>query len=432
VRATAIQQHLRQSLRSEMKRARMRSDEIFGLLDSESLYERPIAERHRLVFYLGHLETFDWNLICSRDFGMKSPNPEFDRLFAFGIDPTNGNLPNDSPNDWPREAEIRNYNQRVRAALDFCLEQSSDDLLFHVAIEHRLMHAETLAYLLHGLPYSMKKSHIVAEDLLTPPVTPRLVTVSSGMATLGMDRASGGFGWDNEFDVHQVHVPEFAIDVYKVTNGQYLEFVRAGGYSERSFWSTSSWDWITASGVQHPKFWKPVAGGWQCRTMFADVGFQPSWPVYVSYAEAEAYCRWKGKALPTEEQYHRAAFGSPDGSEQQFPWGNTPPQAQHGNFNFQRWDPTPVNSHPAGQSAFGVEDLMGNGWEWTSTVFAPFRGFEPFPFYPGYSADFFDGNHYVMKGGSPRTSALLLRRSFRNWFQPRYPHIYASFRCIQN
>jgi ergothioneine biosynthesis protein EgtB len=415
-----------------MQTARMRSDEIFSLLGPESLYERPIAERHRLVFYLGHLETFDWNLICAGAFGLKSLNPEFDRLFAFGIDPTNGNLPDDVAGDWPREAEIRNYNERVRAALDICFDQASDDLLFHVAIEHRLMHAETLAYLLHGLPYSMKKSQPVVEAPATPPVTPREVTVSGGMATLGLDRASGEFGWDNEFDVHQVNVPAFAIDAYKVTNGQYLEFIRAGGYKERTLWDARSWEWISASEVQHPKFWKPAGGGWRCRMMFADVEFQPSWPVYVSHAEAEAYCRWKGKTLPTEAQYHRAAFGTPDGSERMFPWGNMPPQPQHGNFNFQRWNPTPVNAHPAGQSAFCVEDLMGNGWEWTSTVFAPFRGFEPFPFYPGYSADFFDGNHYVMKGGSPRTSALLLRRSFRNWFQPRYPHIYASFRCVQS
>jgi len=411
----------------------MRSDEIFSLLGSDSLYERPIAERHRLVFYLGHLETFDWNLICAGSFGMKSLNPEFDRLFAFGIDPTNGNLPNDSVADWPRAEEIRNYNEGVRNALDSCFDQSSDALLVHVAIEHRLMHAETLAYMLHALPYSMKKSRPIAEvPPVMPPVTPRQVTISGGASTLGLDKHSGQFGWDNEFDIHQVHVPEFAIDVYKVTNGQYLEFVRAGGYTDRSFWSASSWEWITASGVQHPRFWKPVAGGWRCRTMFADVEFQPSWPVFVSHAEAEAYSRWKGKTLPTEAQYHRAAFGTPDGSEQMFPWGDTAPQAHQGNFDFQRWNPTAVNAHPEGQSAFGVEDLIGNGWEWTSTVFAPFHGFEPFPFYPGYSADFFDGNHYVMKGGSPRTSALLLRRSFRNWFQPRYPHIYASFRCVQS
>jgi iron(II)-dependent oxidoreductase len=415
-----------------MQMARMRSDEIFSLLSSDGLYERPVAERHRLVFYLGHLETFEWNLICAGGFGMKSLNPQFDRLFAFGIDPTNGNLPADTARDWPREAEIRNYNERIRTALNSCVEQTADDLLFHVAIEHRLMHVETLAYLLHGLPHSMKKSPLVAEPPETLPVMERQVLIPRGTATLGLARASGQFGWDNEFDVHQVDVPDFSIDVYKVTNGQYLEFVRAGGYSERSFWSTPSWEWVTASGVQHPKFWKRVNGEWQCRTMFADVRFQPSWPVYVSYAEAEAYCRWKGKSLPTEAQYHRAAFGTPGGFERPFPWGTMPPQAQHGNFNFHGWDPTPVDSHPGGESAFGVQGLMGNGWEWTSTVFAPFEGFEPFPFYPGYSADFFDGNHYVMKGGSPRTAAPLLRRSFRNWFQPRYPHIYASFRCIQN
>ena len=432
MRATAIQEHLRQNLRSEMQTARMRSDEIFSLLRHDSLFERPIAERHRLVFYLGHLETFDWNLICASLFGMKSVNPEFDRLFAFGIDPTNGSLPNDGAADWPREPEIRSYNERVRAAVDSCFDRAADPGLFHVAMEHRLMHVETLAYLLHGLPFSMKQSMGTLMPAASKPVTPRLVRVPDGIATLGLERRFATFGWDNEFDAHAVPVPGFEIDAYKVTNDQFLEFVRAGGYEERSFWNASAWEWITAAGIRHPKFWKPVAGGWQCRTMFEDVAFQPDWPVYVSHAEAEAYSRWKGKALPTEAQYHRAAFGTPNGSERPYPWGDASPQSHHGNFNFHRWDPTPVNAHPAGNSAFGVADLLGNGWEWTSTVFAPFPGFEPFPFYPGYSADFFDGNHYVMKGASPRTSALLLRRSFRNWFQPRYPHIYASFRCVQS
>jgi formylglycine-generating enzyme required for sulfatase activity len=101
-----------------------------------------------------------------------------------------------------------------------------------------------------------------------------------------------------------------------------------------------------------------------------------------------------------------------------------------GNFDFAGWDPTPVNSFPGGDSAFGVADLLGNGWEWTSTPFAPFAGFEPFPFYRGYSADFFDGKHFVMKGGSARTAACMLRSSFRNWFQPHYQYVYAGFRCV--
>ena len=93
--------------------------------------------------------------------------------------------------------------------------------------------------------------------------------------------------------------------------------------------------------------------------------------------------------------------------------------------------PTPVGAHPDGDSAFGVADLVGNGWEWTSTPFAPLPGFEAFPFYPGYSANFFDGKHFVMKGGSARTAACMLRRSFRNWFQPHYPYVYATFRCVE-
>jgi formylglycine-generating enzyme required for sulfatase activity len=154
--------------------------------------------------------------------------------------------------------------------------------------------------------------------------------------------------------------------------------------------------------------------------------------VYVSHAEASAYARYVGKSLPTEAQFHRAAYGTPEGSERAYPWGSSPPDPERGNFDFQYWDPVAVASYPGGRSALGVDDLIGNGWEWTSSLFAPLTGFEPFPFYPGYSANFFDGQHYVMKGGSPRTAACMLRRSFRNWFQAHYPFVYASFRCVAN
>jgi formylglycine-generating enzyme required for sulfatase activity len=155
-----------------------------------------------------------------------------------------------------------------------------------------------------------------------------------------------------------------------------------------------------------------------------------NWPVYVSRAEAAAYARWKGLELPTEAQWHRAAYGTPEGPERDYPWGSQPPDPDHGNFDFQNFDPVSVDSHPRGQSAFGIWGLLGNGWEWTSDRFGPFPGFSPASFYPGYSADFFDGEHFVMKGGSARTAACLLRRSFRNWFQPHYQYGYAGFRCV--
>jgi len=105
---------------------------------------------------------------------------------------------------------------------------------------------------------------------------------------------------------------------------------------------------------------------------------------------------------------------------------------ERGNFDCRRWDPTPVDAHPSGASAFGVHDLLGNGWEWTSTVFGPFPGFQRFPFYPGYSSDFFDGQHYVLKGSSAATAASMLRRPFRNWFQAHYPYVYATFRLVED
>ena len=165
--------------------------------------------------------------------------------------------------------------------------------------------------------------------------------------------------------------------------------------------------------------------------MFGGIPLPLSWPVYVSHAEAAAYCRWAGKKLPSEAQWHRAAYGAPDGTERSYPWGETAPDRTRGNFNFESWDAGPVDAHPAGASAFGIFDLLGNGWEWTSTHFGPFPGFRAAPYYPGYSANFFDGRHFVMKGGSPQTDACMLRRSFRNWFQPRYSYVYTTFRCVE-
>lgn len=154
-------------------------------------------------------------------------------------------------------------------------------------------------------------------------------------------------------------------------------------------------------------------------------------PVYVTHDAASVYARWRGMSLPSEAQFHRAAYGDASGEEREYPWGSAPPETVEGNFDFASWDPMPVTATPATDSAFGVSQLAGNGWEWTSTEFGPFPGFEVFPFYAGYSRNFFDGRHYVLKGGSPRTAACLLRRSFRNWFRPNYPYVYAAFRLAQ-
>jgi formylglycine-generating enzyme required for sulfatase activity len=398
-----------------LSQARAATDALFGMVRPGAFHERPVPERHRMIFYFGHLEAFDWNLV-SQAAGVPSFHPEFDQLFAFGIDPEPGQLPQNKRSDWPDRAEVQRYNLRVRQAIDDLSNQVSEQML-SVAIEHRLMHAETLAYLLHHLSTTQKDIPPVAP--LPPGSTPvrTAVEIPGGTVTLGQRHARPNsqypFGWDNEFDAHEVSVSAFAMSKYKVTNGEYLEFVRAG--------------------AKPPLFWTWHQGQWHWRAMSGEVLLPLDWPVYVTHEEASAFAAWTGKRLPTEAEFHRAAYGMPGGEEERtYPWGDDLPDTRRGNFNGNRWDPIPVTATPLGDSAFGISQLVGNGWEWTSTVFHPFPGFQPLSFYPGYSARFFDGNHYVLKGASSRTDNGLLRRSFRNWFRPNYPYVYAGFRCVED
>ena len=438
--ATAVR--IRHDLHTRLIQARQRTDDLFGIVREEAMYERPIAERHRVIFYLGHVEAFDWNLLAQRAFGLPPVQKTFDELFAFGIDPVGGGLPRDTPSDWPRREEVHRYNRKLRHELDGAIEESlahPDEghpqliSMLEVAIEHRLMHAETLAYMLHRLPSEKKVHGPIGLASGTRLVKSHLKEIPAGPVTLGLKRETGDeFGWDNELQAHEVDVAGFLMESGNVTNQEFLRFVQAGGYQNRGLWSAEAWEWKEKEGIEHPGFWKRDGNLWMYRAMFGEIRLPLDWPVYVSYAEASAYAKWLGRKLPTEAQFHRAAYGTREGkSERSYPWGESAPNARLGNFDFHQWDPSPSGAHPEGASAFGIHDLVGNGWEWTRTEFSAFPGFVPMPFYPGYSANFFDGKHYVMKGGSPRTAACMLRRSFRNWFQPHYPYVYATFRCVE-
>ena len=383
-------------LASALEQARQQTDELFRLIRPTSLYERPIPERHRIIFYLGHLEAFDWNLIGRYALDIRSFHPEFDKLFAFGIDPPPGQLPSDQLSDWPSLAEVERYNLRTRDEIDELLAEVPEQLC-HVAIEHRLMHAETCAYILHNLPYEQKVGPAwTLPGRSANALSHRMIEFPAGSARLGLDREEG-FGWDNEFRAHTVDVPAFSISKYKVTNRDWLEF-------------------MNCTGAEAPFFWVQRDTGWFCRGMFSEVPLPLNCPVYVTWRQAEVYARWRGRTLPTEPQFHRAA-GQPPAS---------------GNFGFRAWDPVAINASEGHIPSDAPEQMYGNGWEWTSSVFAPFPGFEPFPFYTNYSAPFFDGDHYVLKGASPRTAACFLRPSFRNWFRPEYPYLYATFRLVES
>ena len=398
------------SLAQILADAREETDKLFSVVREGFLYERPILDRHRLIFYLGHVEAFDWNQLLRCGLADHSFHPTFDRLFEAGIDPEPGKGPSDVPQDWPSVEEVLQYGKCARQRVDRLLAHLPGEIR-NMMVEHRLMHAETLAYLLHSLPYSQKCAPAIAFAPLGEWKGGQVLTIPEASTTLGRNRRAG-FGWDNEFEEHQVPVGRFLMDRFKVTNQEYLKMVDQG--------------------APPPHFWTERQGKWHLRTMFSVVPLPLDWPVYVTHEEASAYARFVGKKLPTEEQFHRAAYGAHNGPDHLYPWGDSTPASIHGNFGFTGWDPVPVDAYPAGESEYRVAQMVGNGWEWTSTVFSPFPGFEESPTYPGYSANFFDGRHYVLKGASPRTASCFLRRSFRNWFRPNYPYVYATFRCVED
>lgn len=443
-------------LQSRYARIRVRTRELFDLLTDEAYYAQPIDLRHPVVFYDGHLPAFSFNTLVRRALGGPSIDPALEKLFARGIDPDERESPLGgcgASDRWPSRSAVRAFayeaDRWVMAALGRDdLDRPGDPCLDHreaafTILEHEVMHQETLLYLWHRLPYELKRqppSYVPRVDGVLPPHD--TVRVPAGQATLGVDPGAVPFSWDNERPAFAVHVPAFVIDRHDVTNADFLRFVEAGGYDQPQWWTDEDWAWLRREGRTFPPFWSRQDGAWHWDGLFARVPLPPAWPVYVTQAEASGYARWVGARLPTEAEFQRAAYGSPDG-ERFFPWGDVSPNEaitettdearveKFGVFDFLSWDPQPVGSHPAGASAWGIHDLVGNGWEWTSTPFGPFPGFAPVASYPEYSADFFDGAHIVMKGASPVTDRQLIRPSFRNWFRPRYPHVYASFRCVR-
>ncbi len=411
------------ALKAALRAAWQRSDQLFGMLPPDALLDRPIGLRHPFLFYLGHLPAFLWNQVGRGVLGLPSATPALDELFERGIDP----LSEDDATTlaaWPAIEDVLAYRDRVRAwALDEAFERvarRAGDVLadrhrvMHLVLEHELMHHETLLYMLQEQPLARTIQGRLPGPVTGPPRAGEPRRIPAGVATLGGDFEGQPFGWDNEFPAHRVDVPEFTIDSLPVTVQQWRRFVDDGGPRPHG--------WVDRRGV-------PCV-----RSMFALVPLEDAagWPVQVSHAQATAYAAWAGARLPTEAELHRAAYGAPEGAERIYPWGDEAPSERHGVFDFNLWSPEPVGRRPGGASAFGVQELVGNGWEWTSTPFRPLPGFTPWArTYPGYSADFFDDAHFVVCGGSWATDKRLLRRSFRNWYQGQYPFVFSAFRLVR-
>jgi ergothioneine biosynthesis protein EgtB len=425
------------------RKNRARSRALFDLVAEEAYYSQPISLRHPLVFYEGHLPAFSFNTLVKKGLGRPSIDARLETLFARGIDPHEAAAGRTgTAAGWPRREAVQAFadeadRQVVDALTSGDIERPGDPLLDHAEaaftiLEHEAMHQETLLYMWHRLPFDQKRTPPDYAPLLDGAVNARSewIEIPAGCATLGIRRGSVAFAWDNETPALSAEVPAFAIERHDVTNRRFLEFMDAAGYDNPAWWNPVDWEWVQRERVSHPLFWERHDEEWFWRGMFGLIPLPLEWPVYVSHAEASAFARWRGARLPSEAEYQRAAFGSPAG-ERLHPWGDAPPAPEHGNFDFISWDPHPAGAHPKGASAWGVEDLVGNGWEWTSTTFAPFPGFRAMASYPEYSADFFDGEHFVMKGASTATARELVRPTFRNWFRARYPYVYATFRCAR-
>ncbi len=404
---------------------RRRSALLFGSIDPEAFLDRPIPLRHPPIFYEGHIPAFTYNTLLRKALGAPSINADFEVLFERGIDPSNESIAGaHARSDWPSRDRIAAFADAVdRAVLATIADAAIDDgdaspLLeraqaVYTILEHEEMHHETLLYLMLRLPLDRKAAPFASRHIDQPAPNRGRVEVATGEATLGALRDRIVFAWDNELDGATIEVPRFSIDVNPVTNGEYVAFVEA-------------------TGAAAPSFWFQRNGNWMLRAMFDELPLPLSWPVYATNDQAAAFAAWRGGRLPTEAEYHRAAYGTPHGDERRYPWGDLEPAPEHGNFDFQRFDPEPVGSRPAGASAWGVNELVGNGWEWTATPFGPLPGFEPMASYPQYSADFFDGRHFVVKGASPVTARTLIRRSLRNWFYADYPYMFAKFRTVSD
>src|SRR5262245_11741225 len=346
-------------------RNRERSAALFDLLATEAYYAQPIALRHPIVFYEGHLPAFSFNTPVKKGLGRPSIDARLETLFARGIDPSATTAASAAePSVWPARSVVQQFasdadRQVIDALAHADIERPNHPLLNRAEaafsiLEHEAMHQETLLYMWHRLPFVQKRpppdySPFVGAD---GPAN-ELIQVEPGQATLGIKATDLPFSWDNERPAFRVQVEGFAIERHNVTNARFLEFVEAGGYSDARWWTSEGWQWINEEGIRHPLFWERHDDRWFWRGMFELVPLPLGWPAYVSQTEACAFARWAGRRLPTEAEFQRAAFGTPEGVERRYPWGHAEPTPAQGVFDFASWDPQPAGSHPGGRSAWG-------------------------------------------------------------------------------
>nr|WP_281690674.1 ergothioneine biosynthesis protein EgtB [Pseudonocardia thermophila] len=301
---------------------------------------------------------------------------------------------------------------------------------FAMIVQHEQQHDETML-----ATHQLRRGPAVLDAPAPPPGRPlprEEVLVPAGPSTMGT--SSEPWALDNERPAHVVDLPAFVIDTHPVTNGQYMEFVAAGGYRDPRWWSDVGWRHCVEEGLFAPRFWQQDGSGTWYRRRFGRVEPVPADEpvVHVSYHEAEAYAAWAGRRLPTEAEWEKAARYDPvSGRTRRFPWGDTDPTPGHANLGQRHLQPAPVGAYPAGASPLGVHQLIGDVWEWCASDWHPYPGFTAFP-YEEYSEVFFGGDYKVLRGGSFATDTTVARATFRNWDHPIRRQIFSGFRTARD
>jgi iron(II)-dependent oxidoreductase len=421
-----------EDLESELLDARRMTLALVADLSDEQLRVPRLPIVNPLLWELGHIAWFQEHWVLRHRHGAAPVWPDADRLY----DSTR--IEHDERWRLPlpsRSATLDYMNRVLERVLDRMPTLCGDDAYYaRLVLFHEDMHCEALVYTRQTLAYP-------APPLAEAPANDAArslgacsgdVDISGGTFMLGAS-ADMPFVFDNEKWAHPVNVSPFRMARTPVTNKEYVRFVEDKGYERREFWDAEGWAWRQRVEARHPLYWQSRDGGWQQRRFNRFVPLADSAPVcHVTWHEAQAYCRWAGRRLPTEAEWEFAASTEPSRNranerKRVYPWGDAPPTARTAHVDLHGSDPLPVGALPAGDSAWRVRQMVGNVWEWTASDFAPYPGFTA-DAYKEYSAPWFGGTHKVLRGGSFATRGRLLCNTYRNFFTPDRCDVPAGFR----
>ncbi|MDX1295305.1 MAG: 5-histidylcysteine sulfoxide synthase, partial [Sulfurimonadaceae bacterium] len=431
--------HKREEIRDYFHKTYDLFERLFELFKNDDVfYKQSEPTRHPMIFYFGHTATFFVNKLILGKVIDERINPEFESMFAIGVDEMSWDDLESGNYSWPDVDEVRAYRNTVRKLVDglittlplsLPIKEEDPFWIILMGIEHERIHIETSSVLHRQMPIENIVDtgffHVCNESVKAP--RNALVEIDGETVHLGKARDHHLFGWDNEYGAHTVEVAPFKVSKFLVSNGEFLPFVEAGGYEEERYWDDEGRQFLHIRGAKHPTFWvKDHNGRFRYRAMAKLIDMPLDWPVDVNYLEAKAFCRWKSEQdnthyrLPTEAEWYRLYERAEIKDVPYF-------DDTKANINLRYF----ASSCPVDKFAFGdLYDVVGNVWQWMESQIDAFEGFQPHPVYDDFSTPTFDGKHNLMKGGSWISTGNEIMKHSRYAFR-RHFHQHAGFRYVE-